>query len=396
MRLTASQDPVASVEVYIVDLRQDKPYLGSLRDGETVNESGYFVRKGNRTVYPRSNRSLVVCLRTKDGVEGWGETYGLVAPKATAEIINDLLAGFVIGRDSSERETLHDELYDLMRVRGYTGGFYLDALAAIDIALWDIAGKLASLSVASLLSECPRASIPAYVSGLPEDTLLERCALAKSWQEHGFDSFKFALPVADDGAAVELKALRMHLGDHAQIACDLHWALSQIEAVKLAQAMAPDHPWFLEAPVATEDIDALREVAQHSGQAIAVGEEWRTLYDARARIDCQACHIVQPEMGHTGVTQFMRIGRYAEAHDLQVIPHATIGSGIFLAASLQASAALQKVEAHEFQHSIFEPFRHFTGDLLQCENGTYSVPGSPGLGVEPSVAMRSHMTLISA
>ena len=92
------------------------------------------MRRGNRTVYPRANRSLVVRVVTEDGVEGWGETYGLVAPKATAEIINDLLTGFVIGRDPMDRETLHDELYDLMRVRGYTGGFYLDALAGIDIA----------------------------------------------------------------------------------------------------------------------------------------------------------------------------------------------------------------------------------------------------------------------
>jgi galactonate dehydratase len=136
-----SPDLVAAIEVYIVNLHQDKPYLGSLRDGETVNESGYFVRRGNRTVYPRANRSLVVRMVTENGVEGWGETYGLVAPKATAEIINDLLAGFVIGRDPMDCETLHDELYDLMRVRGYTGGFYLDALAGIDIALWDIAGK---------------------------------------------------------------------------------------------------------------------------------------------------------------------------------------------------------------------------------------------------------------
>ena len=388
-----SRDAVQRIEVFVVDLCQEKPYLGTLREGESVNSSGYFVRKGNRTVYPRANRSLVVQLTTKDGVVGWGETYGLVAPKATAEIVNDLLAGFVIGRDPAERESLHDELYDLMRVRGYTGGFYLDALAAVDIALWDIAGKLASLSVAALLGGETK-SIPAYVSGLPEDSLSERCVLAKSWQECGFDTFKFALPVADEGAVAEMKALRESLGEDAKIACDLHWSLSKNEAVRLAQTMAADRPWFLEAPVATEEIEDLRWVAQHSGQAIAVGEEWRTLYDARARIDRQACHIVQPEMGHTGITQFMRIGRYAQKHGLCIIPHATIGSGIFLAASLQASAALGNCESHEFQHSIFEPFRHFTGDALKSENGLYAVPDAPGLGVEPSKTMRSNMTLI--
>ena len=387
-------DLVAAIEVYIVNLHQDKPYLGSLRDGETVNESGYFVRRGNRTVYPRANRSLVIRMVTEDGVEGWGETYGLVAPKATAEIINDLLTGFVIGRDPMDRETLHDELYGLMRVRGYTGGFYLDALAGIDIALWDIAGKQTGESVAQLLGVRCRESIPAYVSGLPEDALGARCDLAASWQERGFDSFKFAMPMADEGPVIELESLRERLGEAARIACDLHWGYSKTEAVELARQLAPYRPWFLEAPLPTEDIEGLSWVADNSAQTIAVGEEWRTVYDARLRIDRRACHIVQPEMGHTGITQFMRIGRYAESHHLQIIPHATIGAGIFLAASLQASATMRSVTSHEFQHSIFEPFRHFTSNVLSCENGAFTLPKKPGIGAEPSDAMRAAMKRI--
>lgn len=396
MSIGNSQDRVAGIEVFIVDLSQDQPYLGSLREGESVNESGYFVRKGNRTVYPRKNRSLLVRITTADGVEGWGETYGLVAPQATAAIITDLLAGFVVGRDPLAVESIHDELYDLMRVRGYTGGFYVDALAAIDIALWDIAGKIAGKSVAELLDGPIQNSIPAYVSGLPEDTLAKRCDLAKSWQERGFNSFKFALPVADDGAATELKALRQTLGEDARIACDLHWSFDAKGAIDMANAMADDHPWFLEAPVATEEIEELREVAEQSDQIIAVGEEWRTIYDAKLRIDRGACHIVQPEIGHTGITQFMRIGRFAEDVGIEIIPHATIGSGIFLAASLQASSALNDVTSHEFQHSIFEPFRHFTGDVLSCEEGRYTVPSGPGIGVEPSEEMQAAMTPIPA
>lgn len=396
MIFAESQDSVASIEVFIVDLSQDKPYLGSLREGESVNESGYFVRQGNRTVYPRNNRSLVVRALTRDGVEGWGETYGLVAPKATAEIINDLLRGFVVGRDPAQVESLHDELYDLMRVRGYTGGFYLDALAAIDIALWDIRGKIAGESVAALLGGRLRDRMPAYVSGLPEDSLDKRCDLAKSWRERGFDSFKFALPVADEGAAAELNALRNALGVEARIACDLHWSLDAAGAIELARQMAPDRPWFLEAPVATEAIGELRKVARDSSQIIAVGEEWRTLHDARLRIDRGACQIVQPEMGHTGITEFMRIGRHAQDNSLLIAPHATIGAGIFLSASLQAGSALSGAVAHEFQHSVFGPFRHFTGDGLHCENGAYSIPAGVGIGVEPSEAMRAAMTRIPA
>ena len=101
-------------------------------------------------------------------------------------------------------------------------------------------------------------------------------------------------------------------------------------------------------------------------------------------------------MGHTGITQFVRIARHAAAHSLPVIPHATIGSGIFLAASLQASAALRNVPFHEFQHSVFEPFRHFTGDALVCESGHFQIPNGDGIGVTPSEAMRAAMHPIPA
>ncbi len=392
MSMTDTQDRVSEIQIYLVDLSQDQPYLGALREGEVVNEAGYFVRKGNRTVYPRKNRSLVVKIVTRDGVIGWGETYGLVAPLATAAIISDLLTGFVVGRVPNEVEAIHDDLYDLMRVRGYTGGFYLDALAAIDIALWDIRGKIQNLPLHQILGPSQRSLIPAYVSGLPKPTLPERLELAKEWQSLGFDAFKFALPVADDGALAELRALRLTLGDAARIAVDLHWSLTEDTAVQLAADLQPFDPWFLEAPVPTEEIGTLRRVFERTESRIAVGEEWRTYYDAQLRIERQACHIVQPEMGHTGITQFLRIARLAEAHQLSIIPHATIGSGIFLAASLQASAVLTDIEGHEFQHSIFGPFRHFTGDALTCEAGNYSLPNGPGLGVEPSDAMLARMT----
>lgn len=389
-------DRVKLIEVYLCDLSQDRPYLGALREGETVNRSGYFVRRGNRTVYPRFNRSLVVRIETDGGAEGWGETYGLVAPVATAEIILDLLVDFVRDRDPADAESIHDELYDLMRVRGYTGGFYLDALAAIDIALWDAWGHLSGKPVFDLLGGKRQGSIPAYVSGLPEETLEKRCELAGGWKGRGFSDFKFALPVADNGVKAEMAALRQELGADSRIAIDLHWALDSSSALELVSEVEPFDPWFLEAPVPPEEIEQLREVAMQSGQQIAVGEEWRTAYDARLRLERGACHIVQPEMGHTGITEFVRICRCAAEREVAVIPHATIGSGIFLAASLQVSAAMEPVTGHEFQHSILEPFRHFMKPELNCEQGTYRIPAADGIGVRPSPEMRAAMTRIPA
>ena len=163
-------DRIASLQVFALTLPRETPYLGALREGEAVSPRGYLVRKGNKTVYPIFDRSVILRVETEAGVVGWGETYGLVAPGAVAAIIQDLLADFTVGRDPSDPSAIYDDLYDLNRVRGFGGGFYADALAAIDIALWDIAGKQAGQSVAEMLGGTRHHNIPAYISGLPEPT----------------------------------------------------------------------------------------------------------------------------------------------------------------------------------------------------------------------------------
>lgn len=377
-------DRVAKVEVFTLTQPRDTPYLGAARAGEEPNARGYLVRKGNRTVYPIFDRSILVRIETQHGVVGWGETYGLAAPGAVGAIIGDLLADFTIGRDPSDPAAVFDDLYDLMRVRGYGGGFYVDALAAIDIALWDIAGRQTGKSVAEFLGGPRHVTIPAYVSGLPEKTREARAELAQSWQARGFNSFKFASPVADDGPAAELAGLRAALGPSARIAADMHWNQTADEALSLIESMVPHGLWFAEAPVRTEDIGGLEKVSKSTDQRIAVGEEWRTVWDMRHRVERCRISIVQPEMGHKGITSFVRIGHLAADLGIDVIPHATIGAGIFLAASLQASAVLPTIKGHEFQHSIFEPNRQLlTGDM-DCTAGQYCLPTGAGLGVAPS------------
>ncbi len=377
-------DAVAKISVFTLTQPRETPYLGAARVGEEPNRRGYLVRKGNRTVYPVFDRSVLVRIETRNGVVGWGETYGLVAPGAVGEIIRDLLADFTIGRDPSDPSAIFDDLYDLMRVRGYNGGFYVDALAAIDIALWDIAGHLAGKSVVELLGGEQSKKIPAYISGLPEQNRRARADLAVKWQKRGFNAFKFASPVADDGPVAEIESLRAALGPNALIAADMHWNHTAEEALALIEAMAVHDLWFAEAPVPTEDMTALEVVSQSTRQRIAVGEEWRTVWDMRHRVERCKIAIVQPEMGHKGITSFMRIGQLAAELGIDVIPHATIGAGIFLAASLHASAALAMTKGHEFQHSIFEPNRRLLQGDMDCIAGHYCLPSGTGLGVVPS------------
>lgn len=382
---------VTKVEAFILTVPRDEPYLGALRPGEEKNKKGYFVRKGNKTVYFDQDRTVLVRVETESGIVGWGETYGLIAPRATTEIISDLLSDFVMGRDPSEASAIHDDLYNLMRVRGYTGGFYLDALGAVDIALWDAAGREAGKSVTQLLGGRLHDTIPAYVSGLPKPTLEERVAFALEWQTKGYGSFKFAATVADDGNVKEMAGLRTALGSEAKISCDMHWAHTPEGAIAEIQAMENYGLWFAEAPIATEDIQGLSMVASASKTSIAVGEEWRTLFDAKLRFNANAVHIVQPEMGHTGITEFVRIAREAHAREIPLMPHATIGSGIFLAASLQAGLAMEGLIGHEFQHSIFHRNTGLITEGLECSHGVYRVKDSPGIGVEPTELMISQL-----
>jgi galactonate dehydratase len=94
-------------------------------------------------------------------------------------------------------------------------------------------------------------------------------------------------------------------------------------------------------------------------------------------------------MGHKGITNFIRIGALAAQNGIDVIPHATIGTGVFLAASLQAASTLPTLKGHEFQHSIFEPNRRLLSGDMDCREGRYHLPTGPGLGVRPSEAALS-------
>ncbi|KRC82252.1 mandelate racemase/muconate lactonizing enzyme family protein [Sphingomonas sp. Root241] len=376
-------DRIERIEAFMVTIPRDTPYLGPLGAGEEINARGYFVRKSNRTIYPTQDRSVVVRVTTKNGVVGWGETYGLTAPQVIGTFIEDLIAPIVTGRDPFDVAVLWEDLYDILRVRGYGGGFYLDAVAAVDIALWDICGRIAGLPIRKLLGGERRRTIPAYISGLPCATLDERVALAKHFADQGFTAFKIAAAVSWDGLDRELGALREALGPEAQLMVDFHWMHGRGDAAQLIRRLERHDLAFAEAPVKPEDVAGLAHVARSVTTPIAAGEEWRTVHDAEPRLTAGAIAIVQPEMGHTGITQFMRIAQLAGAHHLPTIPHATIGTGIFLAASLQASAAILDLPMHEYQHSIFDRNAALLEGLPACEAGAYRLPQGPGLGVAP-------------
>lgn len=389
--MALNEDPVAAIEAFTVSIPRDTPYLGAPGPGEEIGATGYLVRRGNRTIYPTVDRSVVVRVTTQSGAVGWGETYGLVAPAVIHALVDDVIAPLLIGRAPMDVEVIWEDFYDLMRVRGYQGGFWLDAMAAVDIALWDLNARAAGQPMCRMLGGKRRERIPAYVSGLPKPTLAERAALAREFVDRGFDAIKFAAVVSHDGVEAEMAALREAVGPAVKLMVDLHWMHTPADAVALIRRLEPYGLAFAEAPCKPEDVAGLAEVAAKVGVPVAAGEEWRTVFDARPRLEARAVSIVQPEMGHTGVTQFMRIARLAQAHHARVIPHATIGVGIFAAASLHASAALLDLPYHEYQHSVFDRSAKLLDGRLTCEAGAYALPEGPGLGVTPNAGFWDHV-----
>jgi galactonate dehydratase len=188
-----------------------------------------------------------------------------------------------------------------------------------------------------------------------------------------------------------MRALREGLGESAQLMVDLHWKFTAQEAIQLVDQLTPYRPYFVEAPCQPEDIEGQAHVGARIRVPLALGEEWRTVYEYRPRLEKRSMSIIQPEMGHIGISQFMQIARMANAFHMKVIPHASIGIGIFQAASLHATAALPNAPMHEYQHSIFDRNLQYVETTMRCVDGAFQLPDGPGLGIEPSEKVWQHI-----
>jgi D-galactarolactone cycloisomerase len=215
--------------------------------------------------------------------------------------------------------------------------------------------------------------------------------MAKEWMARGFNAFKIHAVMSADSIVEDVAALRAELGPQVDLMVDLHWMFTPAEAIALIKALEPYRLTLVEAPCKPEDIEGLAQIARASAIPIAAGEEWRTVFDARARLERGAVSILQPEMGHKGVTQFMRMARLGEAYHARIMPHATIGTGIFMAASLHAAATLLNLPYHEYQPSIFDRNTKLLKGVMACDRGHFNVPEGPGLGVEPDASLWAYV-----
>ena len=385
---------IEKIDVFEFRRERDDAYLGALAPQDTVLNEHHVIKGFNGTVYPTADRSVVIRVTDTQGNVGWGETYGLVAPGIVALLVDELFAPFVTTLTDLRPDSMWDALYELQRVRGYWGGYLADTLAGLDIALWDLHSRAQGASLQAVLGRAGAGEVGAYVSGLTGTTTEARVDQAQEWKAKGFGDLKIPVSATTNGdVRGEFAALRDALGEAHRIALDLHWTLSVDETLAMEQELLPFNPWFFEAPTKPEDIESQRAIGSGLQTPLALGEEWRTEWDYKARKGI--CDIVQPEMGHAGVTQFMRIAKLAQDAEARVMPHATIGMGIFMAASLRASLAAS-IETHEFQHTIHDRNGSLLDGAATCEAGRFIVPDTPGHGVSPNADAFRYLTKINA
>src|SRR5215472_7328274 len=321
--------------------------------------------------------SLIVSVTTDTGVVGWGETFGFTAIPAVKAAIDTILAPECIGRDATQLGKLSLDLQKKFHIFGRSGAF-IYGLSAIDIALWDIAGKMAGKPVHQLLGGSDAIALPCYAS-------LTRYADPELVGENvqralrsGYRRLK--LHEIDVGC---VRAAREAAGDDVEIMLDVNCPWSVREALDMTNKLRPFNLRWLEEPVwPPEDYSGLARIRQEGGIPIAAGENASTLMDFEHLLEAKAVDFVQPspaKMG--GITELRKIFTMANANNTTVKVHCFY-DGPGLLAAVHTSAALGGPEAW-VEWRYFDLEAQLYGDAIVPKNGAMTIPQSPGLGLEP-------------
>jgi len=318
---------------------------------------------------------LLVMISTDDGVTGWGEAFGYNVIPATKVAIDQILAPMCIGRDPLSIESLTQEIQQKLHIFG-RGGPVTFGLSGIDIALWDIAGKLAHQPLHRLLGG-GRAQLTCYASMIRYTDPKVVAANVERAIREGFRHIKLhEIEVAPTRAAREAA------GDDVGLMLDVNCPWTLREALDMAEKLRPLNLRWLEEPVwPPEDHIALAQVRAHGGIPIAAGENAATVAQFKHLFDAGAVDFVQPspaKMG--GVSELRKVFTLAAAYNVTVMPHSFYDGPAFLA-GVHVNAALGRGSMVEWRY--FDLEARLYGDRAIPRNGAITVPKSPGLGFDP-------------
>lgn len=372
---------IVKIEAFPLKIKKQHVYLGDTSSLSTPYD--YYLRPKYRCPYSKNMETLLVKITTESGICGWGEALAPVIPEAAGTIVEKLFAPFLIGREATDIDVIWNMLYDTMRDRGYFTGFMVDAISAVDVALWDALGKYYHKPIYKLLGGAYRRKIPAYISGLPVGTTKEKVELALDWKEKGFKAVKLHIGFGMKEDIEIMSALRNAAGEDFGLMIDAHWNYTVADATKLGRAMEELNVDFLECPLNPEDLDGHAYLARTLDIPVALGESDRTHHQYKEHLIRQTCDILQPDVGRTGITELMRIAKLADTFNKPVAPHLSVGQGPCIAATLHCCAAMYNFYGmQEFQPTILPVANEFLEEPIVCENGQFCVPSGDGLGIK--------------
>ena len=346
--------------------------------------------------------SLLVEIETDERVIGIGEAG--VGGSVTANVVERVLRPMLIGEDPLLIEGLWQKMFARTRQFGRRG-IVINAISGIDIALWDIAGKVARLPLYRLLGGC-RDKVEAYASGgfYQEGKSADDLAgEAEGYRARGFKGMKMKVgrnpstqthlrhlvdqagrcEVEPEEDIVRVAAVRRALGPRDKLMVDVNCAWSPAFAIEMGRAMEPYKLYWIEEPVATDDIAGSAMVADALATPIAGYETEVGLDGFRELITRGAVDIVQPDLAWSGgFSECRRIAAFAQAHHRMVAPHAFAGA-VLLAASLHFIAAIPNGLVLEFDQNPNGLRDELLKEPIRIGNdGMISLTERPGLGIE--------------
>ena len=328
---------------------------------------------------PRTSvNTLLVRVDTDEGVTGWGEGFGSRIYGATKSVIDSILGPLCVGRDPT---AINELTYHLQHSLGSAGrnGPAMYALSAIDIALWDIAGKLARLPLYRLMGGSPRKDLPGYASLLRYEDAGAITHHVERALKRGFGHIKL-----HETTVAAIKVGRDAAGPDTQIMVDVNCAWPVNQAVEMARKLQPFNLKWLEEPVwPPEQHAGIARVRTRGGVPTAAGEN-AMFFDFKSMFEAGALAYAQPSVAKVGgVTQLRKVMVLAEAYGVDVVPHsAYFGPGLL--ASIHCIAAMPSeglVERYDIDFAV-NPLH----DAIHPDkNGRFAIPQGPGLGVDPDL-----------
>jgi len=377
---------VADIEAFHLAFPDEPGYWEDYRRDEVSTRSERFeFRPGWRTVYARTVETALVRVRFADGASGWGEVYQF-GPEVCVLILENIVLPMVQGREFGHPVELWDFLYDALRGRGHSSGFYQDAMAGLDIAVWDALGRRAGLPVAALLCDEPRRTMPVYLSGIRKATLPERVEHINRWIETGLRGAKLFLTGDIDAGAGELDALQRGAPELEQWMVDTLWSCDRESARRGKRAYGDLGVRFLECPLVPEDLEGHRELVAQPGAPIAIGEHFHTHYQTETWFrEPRGLDVFQPEIGRTGLSDGLRQKADASAANIPTTPHMG-GMSVVHAATLSFSSTCTPEYLQEYQAGQAQRGASLFDSAWTYRDGAVALPDRPGLGVDVNEA----------